>query len=141
MCWIDLHVNHMLIGIWYLRLSSLSFNFFIYIAILILGKMDCLESCAQTELRLIISYMTTVQCCSPMKQGIFLWGLFLVFFPSFLLRNPGSDIASPQTWRKGTSNIQHPTTNTQYPSKISDSRNLVFINVFYCYMVTYTIFG
>ena len=117
MCWINLHVIHMLIGIWLLCLSSLSFKFFIYIAIVILGKMDCLENCAQTELRLIISYITTVQCCSPMKQGIFLWGLLLVFFHLSFSGTPGSDIDSPQTWRKGTSKIQQPTTNAQYPSE------------------------
>ena len=70
----------------------------------------------------------------PHEAGDLLVGAFSgLFFHLSFSGTPGSDIASPQTRRKGTSNIQHPTkTNNQHslPFLISDTRHLVFINVF-----------
>ena len=141
MCWINLHVIHMLIGIWYLCLSSLSFNFFIYIAILILGRMDCLESCAQNWIE---TYHIKYDYCAvllPHGAGDLLVGALSGLFPSLLLRNTW-------LWHRFTTdlkkrNIQYSTSNNQHsiPFWISDTRNLVSIYIFHCYMVANTIFG
>ena len=142
MCWIDLHVIHMLIGIWFLCRSSLSFKFFVCIAIVILGKMDCLENCAQNW---IATYHIIYNYCAvllPHEAGDLLVGASSSgLFPSFLLRNTW-------LWHRFTTNlkkrnIQNSTSDNQrsIPFWISDIRNLVFINVLYCYMVAHTIFG
>ena len=137
-CWssCDSNIN------WYLCLSSLWFYSFGYFVIIIfIGKMDCLESCV-TELRLSKPYHTWLlrTVAPPWSRG----SSCGCFFWSFSIFPSQEHLALTSIHhRLEERNIQNSTSDNQrsIPFWISDIRNLVFINVLYCYMVAHTIFG
>ena len=110
---------------WCQCLSSLWFNFFIYIAIIIFdGKMDCLQSCVQNWIEthhIIFDYCAVLL---PHEAGDLLVGAFSGLSPSFLLRNIWlwHRLVRLEEKEHPISNIQHPT-----PFWIPNTRNLVFI--------------
>ena len=112
---VDLHVIQILIGI-----CVYPHLFLCFYCNYNLHWKDGLSRKLCTKLNWDLSHHIIYDYCTlllPHEAGDLPAGAFSGLFLSFLLRNTCSDIASPQTQRKVTSNYQHPTTNNQLSSE------------------------